>query len=215
MSRLQGDVNSMQEFLETSVMSVGDIVLLFGIVGVLLYLDPMLGLLTLITMPTLLLIRFFWLPPATRSFMAAHETNSIASGAVAEGIHGVRTVQSLNRQRVNFDLYDDKARENLKAHLKAAKYAQIMVPAVDTLTGAAMGIVVFLGGTQVLDGSLAVGVMVAFLFYVQRFFDPIRSLYSSGAPPDTVTVADELRRAGLLAEVGGAETLHELQNATP
>ena len=50
MSRLQGDVNSMQEFLETSVMSVGDIVLLFGIVAVLLYLDPWLGLLTLATM---------------------------------------------------------------------------------------------------------------------------------------------------------------------
>jgi replicative DNA helicase len=49
----------------------------------------------------------------------------------------------------------------------------------------------------------------------RHIFDAIRSLYSAGAPADTVTVADELRRAGLLAEVGGAETLHELQNATP
>jgi replicative DNA helicase len=49
----------------------------------------------------------------------------------------------------------------------------------------------------------------------RHIFDAIRSLYSSGAPADTVTVADELRRAGLLAEVGGVETLHELQNTTP
>lgn len=49
----------------------------------------------------------------------------------------------------------------------------------------------------------------------KHIFDAIRSLYSAGAPADTVTVADELRRAGLLAEVGGAEALHELQNATP
>ncbi len=49
----------------------------------------------------------------------------------------------------------------------------------------------------------------------RHIFDAIRSLYSAGAPADTVTVADELRRAGLLAEVGGVETLHELQNATP
>jgi replicative DNA helicase len=49
----------------------------------------------------------------------------------------------------------------------------------------------------------------------RHIFDAIRSLYSAGAPADTVTVADELRRAGLLVEVGGAETLHELQNATP
>src|SRR3569833_911431 len=109
LSRLQGDVNSMQVFLETSVMSVGDIVLLFGIVIVLCTLDLRLGLFTMATMPTLLVIRFFWLPPAKRSFMAAHETNSIANGALAEGINGVRTVQSLNRQRDNFDLYDEKA----------------------------------------------------------------------------------------------------------
>ncbi|HYD06696.1 MAG TPA: ABC transporter ATP-binding protein, partial [Reyranella sp.] len=176
MSRLQGDVNSMQEFLETSVMSVGDIVLLFGIVFVLLWLDPWLGLLTLVTMPTLLVIRFFWLPPAKRSFMAAHETNSVANGALAEGIHGVRTVQSLNRQRVNFDLYDEKAHKNLKTHLTAAKYAQFTVPVVDTLTGISMATVIVVGGQMVLNRSIDVGVMVAFLFYIQRFFDPIRSL---------------------------------------
>jgi replicative DNA helicase len=49
----------------------------------------------------------------------------------------------------------------------------------------------------------------------QHIFDAVRALYSAGSPVDTVTVADELRRAGLLDEVGGSEALHELQNATP
>ncbi|RUY61562.1 ABC transporter ATP-binding protein, partial [Mesorhizobium sp. M7A.F.Ca.CA.001.13.1.1] len=176
MSRLQGDVNSMQEFLETSVMSVGDIVLLFGIVSVLLWLDFRLGLLTLSTMPVLFIVRLFWLPRAKVAFMAAHETNSIANGALAEGIHGVRTVQSLERQHVNFDLYDEKVLANLNAHLRSAKYAQVMVPIVDTLTGIAMATVIVVGGSMVLSHSLDIGVMVAFLFYIQRFFDPIRSL---------------------------------------
>ena len=176
MSRLQGDVNSMQEFLETSVMSVGDIALLFGIVFVLLALDFRLGLLTLSTMPVLFIVRLFWLPKAKVAFMAAHETNSVANGALAEGINGVRTVQSLDRQRVNFDLYDEKAYANLKSHLTAAKFAQVMVPIVDSLTGIAMATVVVVGGSMVLNGGLDIGVMVAFLFYIQRFFDPIRSL---------------------------------------
>ncbi|MDG4889777.1 ABC transporter ATP-binding protein [Mesorhizobium sp. WSM4887] len=176
MSRLQGDVNSMQEFLETSVMSVGDIVLLFGIVSLLLWLDLWLGFLTLSTMPMLFVVRLFWLPRAKFAFMAAHETNSIANGALAEGIHGVRTVQSLERQRVNFELYDEKVLANLKAHLRSAKYAQVMVPIVDTLTGVAMATVIVVGGSMVLSHSLDVGVVVAFLFYIQRFFDPIRSL---------------------------------------
>ncbi len=176
MSRLQGDVNSMQEFLETSVLSVGDMTLLVGIVGVMLYLDPKLGLLTLSVLPILFIVRLFWLPLARKSFMAAHETNSVANGALAEAIHGVRAVQSMDRQGVNFTLYDDKAKANLQAHLTAARYAQVMVPIVDSLTGVAMALVIVVGGARVLNQALDVGVLVAFLFYIQRFFDPIRSL---------------------------------------
>lgn len=176
MSRLQGDVNSMQEFLETCVLSVGDIFLLFGIVFVMLYLDFKLGLLTLSVLPVLFIVRLFWLPLARKSFMAAHETNSVANGALAEAIHGVRAVQSMDRQDVNFTLYDDKAHANLLTHLTAARYAQVMVPIVDSLTGIAMALVIVVGGSRVLNQALDVGVLVAFLFYIQRFFDPIRSL---------------------------------------
>lgn len=176
MSRLQGDVNSMQEFLETSVLSVGDITLLIGIVVVMLYLDFGLGLLTLSALPVLFIVRIFWLPRARKSFMAAHETNSVASGALAEAIHGVRAVQGMDRQSVNFTLFDDKASANLRTHLTAARFAQVMVPIVDTLTGIAMALVIVVGGARVLGQALDVGVMVAFLFYIQRFFDPIRSL---------------------------------------
>lgn len=176
MSRLQGDVNSMQEFLETSVMSVGDIVLLFGIIIVMLWLDPLLGLVTLCVMPILFIVRLFWLPRARLAFMGANESNSVTNGAMAEAINGVRAVQGMDRQKVNFQLFDDKAFSNLKAHLLASKFAQVMVPIVDSLTGIAMAVVIVLGGTMVLHHSLDVGVMVAFLFYIQRFFDPIRSL---------------------------------------
>jgi len=176
MSRLQGDVNAMQEFLETSVISIGDIVLLFGIVISMLYLNMQLGLLTLGVLPVLLIVRIYWLPRARVAFMTAHESNSVANGALAEAIHGVRTVQSMDRQSVNLSLYQEKAANNLSAHLTAAKFAQVMVPIVDSLTGVAMAIVVVIGGSLVLDQSLEVGVMVAFLFYIQRFFDPIRSL---------------------------------------
>ena len=176
MSRLQGDVHAMQEFLETSVFAIGDIVLLGGIMTVLVILDWQLGLLTLSVVPALFFVRIVWLPHARRAFLRARETISVTNGALAEAIHGVRTVQGMTREPVNFDLYDDKARENLRANLKATKLAQVMVPIVDTLTGGAMAIVVIVGGTMVLGASLDLGVMVAFLFYVQRFFDPIRSL---------------------------------------
>jgi ATP-binding cassette, subfamily B, multidrug efflux pump len=176
MSRLQSDVNALQEFLESSIFAVGDLVLLVGIVAVLLFLDWNLGLLTLSIVPILFVMRIIWLPRARDAFMKAREANSIANGALAEAIHGVRTVQGMVREKVNFALYNDRASQNMWAHLRAAKFAQINVPIVDTLTGAGMAIVIVVGGDQVLGGTLDLGVMVAFIFYVQRFFDPIRSL---------------------------------------
>jgi len=176
MSRLQGDVGALQEFLDTTVTAIGDMLLLAGIVTVLLWLDWQLGLLTLSVVLTLLIVRMIWLPMAKKAFMWARQTSSIVNGALAENINGVRTVQEMLRERVNFDRFEVKARDNLKSHLRAAKFSQIMIPIVDTLTGAAMAIVVVVGGGMVLGGSLELGVMVAFIFYVQRFFDPIRSL---------------------------------------
>ena len=176
MSRLQGDVSSIQEFLETSLMAIGDFVLIVGIVIVLLSLNVELGLLTLSVVPALVVFRIIWLPVARRAFMLARQTSSIVNGALAENINGVRTVQEMTRQGVNFEIFEDKARDNLNSHLRATRLAQVMVPTVDTLTGIAMAIVVIVGGNMVLADTLDLGVMVAFLFYVQRFFDPIRSL---------------------------------------
>jgi len=176
MSRLQGDVNALQEFLETSIIAAGDFVLLVGIVTVLLALDAPLGGLTLCVLPALFAVRLFWLPRARKAFLRARETSSIVNGALAENVHGVRTIQGLVRERVNLGLFDEKARENLGAHLRASRFSNMMIPVVDTLTGLAMGIVVLAGGHRVLAGDLDLGIMVAFIFYVQRFFDPIRSL---------------------------------------
>ena len=176
MSRLQGDVYALQEFLESSVFAVGDMLLLIGIMTVLVAMDWMLGLMALAVVPTLIIVRMVWLPHARRTFLRAREASSIANGAMAEAINGVRTVQEAGRELVNLELYHDKAHDNLVAQSRAVMIAQVIIPIVDTLTGIATGIVVFVGGSMVLDRSLDLGVLIAFLIYIQRFFQPIRSV---------------------------------------
>jgi ATP-binding cassette subfamily B protein len=176
MSRLQGDVAALQEFLQTAVFAIGDLVLLVGIIGAMVWLDWRLGLMTLAVLPTLFIIRIIWLPYARRSFLRARVTSSIVSGALAENINGIRAVQGLSREYVNYDLFDLRAPDNLNAANRASKFGVMMLPIVDTLTGAAMAIIVIVGGFFVLGGTIEVGVMVAFVLFVQRFFDPIRAL---------------------------------------
>ncbi|CAN5231263.1 ABC transporter ATP-binding protein [soil metagenome] len=176
MSRLQGDVNALQEFFETSVSAVGDFALLVGIIGVLFALEWRLALLTLLLLPVLFGVRALWLPKARLVFARARDASSIVNGALAENINGVRVVQATRREETNLADFDRKATENLRAQIASAWTAQIMVPTIDILTGIAMGIVALGGGWLVLEGRTDVGVMVAFIFYVQRFFEPIRTL---------------------------------------
>lgn len=176
MSRLQGDVGSLQEFLESTTGSVGDLVVLIGITVVLLAMDVQLGLLTLLVLPVLIAIRAVWLPYSKESFRKARDASSTANSALAENINGIRTVQETRREQLNFELYAEKAQENFKGQVGAAWMSGIMTPTVDVLTGLAMAVVIIVGGNAVMGGRLDVGVMVAFVLYVQRFFDPVRML---------------------------------------
>jgi ATP-binding cassette subfamily B protein len=176
MSRLQGDVGALQEFLETSVHAFGDLILLIGIIVVLLWMDPRLGAMTLALLPILLLIRYFWLPIARKAFVKARITSSIVTATMCENIRGVKIVQGMIREPVNYTLYEEKANDHFKSTVRAAKIAQLMLPTVDTLTGLAMAIIVIVGGGLVLEGQLTAGVMIAYILFVQRFFDPIRAL---------------------------------------
>ncbi|MCH2294566.1 MAG: ABC transporter ATP-binding protein/permease [SAR324 cluster bacterium] len=176
MSRLQGDVGALQEFLETSVHAFGDLILLIGIIFVLLWMDLRLGAMTLALLPILMVIRYFWLPIARKAFVKARITSSIVTGTMCENIRGVKVVQGMIREPVNYTLYEEKANDHFKSTVRAAKIAQIMLPTVDTLTGLAMAIIVVVGGGFVLEGELTAGVMIAYILFVQRFFDPIRAL---------------------------------------
>jgi ATP-binding cassette subfamily B protein len=176
MSRLQGDVNALQEFFETSIAATGDLFLIVGITVVLLVLEWRLALVTLVTISALILLRACWLPRAKVTFRRARDASSIVNGTLAENIAGVRVVQGARREVFNLRDFADKAEANYRAQVDAAWTAQVMVPAVDLLTGLALAAVVLVGGKLVLSGHTDIGIMVAFIFYVQRFFDPIRSV---------------------------------------
>jgi ATP-binding cassette subfamily B protein len=176
MSRLQGDVNALQEFLESSTGALGDFTTLIGYAIVLTAMDWRLGLLTLSTIPALIVVRAIWLPSSKRTFTRARDASSIANGALAENINGVRTVQETRREAMNFELYEEKALANFRAQASASWIAQVMTPTVDVLTGIAMAFIIVVGGEAAIGGTLKVGVLVTFILSVQRFFEPVRML---------------------------------------
>ena len=135
-----------------------------------------LSLLTFAVLPILVLLMAFWQKFAKRSFIRIRTAIAMVNGALQENLAGVRVVQSFNRQSLNLSRFDRLNKEHLDANIQAAKYSGGVQPLVEGLTGISMGFVILVGGWWVYNGSLEVGVLVAFILFIQRFFDPIRNL---------------------------------------
>ncbi len=118
----------------------------------------------------------FWLPHARRAFTRARITSSIVTATMCENIRRHPSGSRHDPRTSQPGLYETKANDHFRTTVKAAAIAQLMLPTVDTLTGLALGIIALVGGNLVLQGELTAGVMIAYILYVQRFFDPIRAL---------------------------------------
>ncbi|HIO64454.1 MAG TPA: ABC transporter ATP-binding protein [Dehalococcoidia bacterium] len=176
MSRVQGDVSQLQEFAALVVMTLGELLSLLGIVIALLLLNFKLGLITMSVLPVLTLIMVVWQPFARKAFMTVRRAISIVNGSLNENITGVRVVQSMNRQERNLMLFDEKNVDHRDANLWASKLSSGLLPAVDILTAVAIGFALFFGARMIAGNDLALGTLIAFVLYIQRFFDPIRNL---------------------------------------
>jgi len=176
MSRVQNDVLQLQDFLDFGLITVGDTVMLFFIAGAMFWLNPQLALVTLSVTPVLLAIMLTWQRYAKATFIRVRTALSAVNGSLQENISGVRVAQSMNRQPLNQHYFDRLNRDHLDATVKASKLSAMLMPVVEILTVVSMGLVVVVGGIMVFDGKLEVGFLIAFLIYVQRFFEPIRQL---------------------------------------
>jgi ATP-binding cassette subfamily B protein len=176
MSRMQNDILQLQETFEIMVMTLADILSLGGIVIMMLILDWKLALTTFSVIPVLFFLMAYWQRFARSSFLRIRRAIALVNGALQENIAGVRVVQSLNRQDRNLQHFESLNREHRDANIQATLFAGGVQPLVEMLTGVATALVIVIGGWWVVNGSLQVGVLVAFVLFIQRFFDPIRNL---------------------------------------
>ncbi|MBI4312256.1 MAG: ABC transporter ATP-binding protein [Chloroflexi bacterium] len=176
MSRVMSDVNQLQEFLPTLTLTLGDMISLVGIVTVMLLMSVKLALVTFVVVPFLIIIMAVWQRYARTAFVRVRSAISVVNSRLQQNISGVRVVQSFNREELNLRQFDNVNRDHLDANLWAIRLSAILMPTVEVLTAIALGLVILVGGAMVLDGELLAGALVGFALYVQRFFDPIRSL---------------------------------------
>ena len=176
-SRVMNDVAVINEFLSQGVVTLlSDTLLLAGIVVVMLNMSPRLALLTFTVIPLMMLTTWLFARRAKRAFRHTRSTVAGVVGNLAENITGMRVIQAFAQERVAQQRFDEVNEANRNAYISAMSLSFVFLPAVEFLGILATVVVLWFGGLAVAREQVTLGIVVAFLAYVTRFFQPIREL---------------------------------------
>jgi ABC-type multidrug transport system fused ATPase/permease subunit len=176
-SRVINDVAVINELLSQGLVTmVGDSILLIGIIVVMASMELRLALLTFSVIPLMVLATVIFSRYARVAFRETREKLAAVVGDLAENISGMRVIQAFAQETNTQERFEAINRANRDAYIHAMSLSFVFMPSVDVLSVAATCIVLWFGGVMVVNGTLTIGVVVAFLSYVSRFFNPIREL---------------------------------------
>jgi ABC-type multidrug transport system fused ATPase/permease subunit len=177
MSRIQNDVGNLQDLFTNGMLgTLSDFITLGGILIVMLSLHPLLTLITFAVVPPMVLLTLYWRTRARRTFGQVRMALAQVNASLQENISGVRVIQSLCSEEANLRRFERLNRAHLMANLSSSRLSAALLPSIELLSVVGIALVVVCGGPMVLAGTLSAGSLVAFVLYLQRFFEPIRDL---------------------------------------
>ncbi|MHB0923633.1 MAG: ABC transporter ATP-binding protein [Bellilinea sp.] len=173
-SRVMNDVAEINELLSQGLITlVGDMIVLIGIIIIMLSMSPKLALITFTVLPLILLATWLFSHYARASFRETRSKIAAVVGDLAEDISGMRAIQAFAQEKTSHERFERVNRENRRAYINAMSLSFIFLPTIEFLGMLATAIVLWFGGQYVLNEAVTLGVLVAFLSYVTRFFQPI------------------------------------------
>jgi len=176
-SRVINDVAEINELFSQGVITlIGDLLVLVGIIVVMLTMSPKLALLTFIVIPLMLAATWIFSRQAKKAFRETRSKVAAVVGDLAEDISGMRVIQAFAQEKASQERFDKVNVENRNAYINAMTLSFVFLPSIEFLGMLATGIVLWFGGRFVIADEVTLGVMVAFLSYVTRFFTPIQEL---------------------------------------
>ncbi len=177
MSRLLNDVNTVnQAFGQTIAQMLGNLFSLIGIVIAMLIINLQLGLVSNLVVPLMIFTTGLFSRWARARFRVTRQTIGELSTRLEEDLGSVREAQAFNRVSLNIEEFSSLNAANRDANIQAVAITAAFLPSIDFLNTLATAGVLAYGGYLAVTGSATVGVVTAFLLYVQQFFRPIQIL---------------------------------------
>lgn len=176
-SRVTNDTDTLSMiFVQGIVTVLSDIFTLVGIVIVMLWLSVSLTLATLVVLPFLLLSTLVFQSRLRRAYRMTRKKIAKVTSKLQESISGIREIQSFTRERDTIEVFRQANIENLQANVQAGRIFALLMPVIQIIGAVGTCIVLWYGGILTIGGGITLGILVAFLAYVTRFFRPIVNL---------------------------------------
>jgi ATP-binding cassette, subfamily B, multidrug efflux pump len=177
MTRVTSDVETLNELFSSGVVTIfGDVFTLVAIMGMMLVIDVKLALVTFAVIPLVWLTAAIFRRRVRDAFRDIRYRLARLNSFLQERLSGMRVVQLFGREADSARRFGELNREHLGAHLRSITIYAIFFPVVEVLTAVAMALLLWYGGLRVLDETLTVGVLAAFIQYTRRFFQPLQDL---------------------------------------
>ncbi len=183
MTRLTSDVDALNELFTSGVIEgLGDLVTIAAIIGFMLWMDWRLTLVSLVTVPLLFAATVWFRKHARRGYDLVRTKLARINAFLQEHLSGSSVVQLFNRERKSFKQFHDINDDHRRAHIETIFYYSVFFPLVDLIGALGIALIIWYGGWRVLQTSSAteqavtLGVLVAFIDFSQRLFQPIRDI---------------------------------------
>ncbi len=176
-TRNVNDIEALSDVFSQGLASIiGDLLQLVSILTVMFIVDWKLTLVSLCTLPLLIISTYIFKEKVKKSFNEVRNAVSNLNSFLQEHITGMSIVQIFNREDREFEKFKVINKEHRKAHLRSVLYYSVYYPVSEIIQAIGIGLVVWYGATGVFDMQLKVGVLISFIMYLQLFFRPIRMI---------------------------------------
>ena len=176
-TKVVNDVEVLNEMLTSGLILIfSDLFTLTGIFVVMFYLDWRLTLVVCLVFPLLALVTRFYRVRARDALRKNRAYVAELNSYLEENLSGMDTVQSFNLEKVNGDKFEGINRDRLQEDLRTVYYNAWYMPSIDFFNSLAVGMVIWYGGGRFVQDEIELGILVAFIQYLQKFFEPVRDL---------------------------------------
>ena len=173
-ARMLSDVGVLNELLSQGLIAMlSDVVILVSIIAIMLVLNARLALLTFTVLPFMGIAAWRFGRRARGAYRRTREQNSILTGRIAEDLSAMRVIQAFAEEERTSREFDEINRNNRDAIMTAVKLSAVFTPIMETLSILSTCIILWYGGRAVAQGTLTLGIVVAFLSYIARLFQPV------------------------------------------